>query len=88
MLWSRLRRAVISAFLSTLIIFGSAQAYEIPNGVDPATVLVGRLVRDNYRTATGFADVDEEDVYASQLDQDGLFTIPDGYVFVDSSAVL
>src|SRR3989338_3105177 len=88
MLWCRIKHALASVCLTSFFVFGQAQAYGIPDGVDPATVLVGHLVRDNYETATSFADFEEQDVYASQLDQDGIFIIPDGYVFIDSSAVI
>ena len=79
MLWCRIKHVLASVCLTSFFVFGQAQAYEIPDGVDPATVLVGHLVRDNYETATSFADFEEQDVYASQLDQDGIFIIPDGY---------
>jgi len=84
MLWCRIKHVLASVCLTSFFVFGQAQAYEIPDGVDPATVLVGHLVRDNYETATSFADFEEQDVYASQLDQDGIFIIPDGYVLIST----
>lgn len=48
MFWSRLRRAATSFCLSCFIFMGQAEAYEIPDGVDPATVLIGALVVDTF----------------------------------------
>lgn len=77
MLWKRLKRAATALCLSGFVCSGQARAYQLPDGVDPATVLIGHVIVDSY---DGFQE--PTPVYADQIDQDGIYTVPDGSVFL------
>src|SRR3989338_2388477 len=77
MVWNRLKRVASALCLLPLFLSGPAQAYEIPDGIDSTAVRIGVIAVDTYN---GYFV--STPIYANEIDQDGIYMVPDGYIFM------